>query len=87
MVYENAIAPASRTNPSMAGALTGEPMVVRDRVAEPEHARTRLDRHSTLAERLRDAGYATGAFCPNAYASRFYGFDRFEDFVFDNSRY
>lgn len=91
VVYENAIAPASRTNPSMAGALTGEPMVVRDRVAEPDYARSHLERHGTLAERFQDAGYATGAFCPNAYASRFYGFDRgfdrFEDFMFDNSRY
>jgi len=91
VVYENAIAPASRTNPSMAGTLTGEPMVVRDRVANPEHARNHLERHGTLAERFREEGYATGAFCPNAYASRFYGFDRgfdrFEDFMFDNSRY
>ena len=39
VVYENAVAPASRTNPSMAGTLTGEPMVVRDRVANPDHAR------------------------------------------------
>lgn len=91
VVYESAIAPASRTNPSMAGTFTGEPMVVRDRVANPEHARKHLERHGTLAERFEAAGYSTGAFCPNAYASRFYGFDRgfdrFEDFMFDNSRY
>ncbi|WP_164471776.1 sulfatase [Halosimplex salinum] len=91
VVYENAIAPASRTNPSMAGILTGEPMVFRDQVSNPEIARSHLERHGTLAERLRAEGYATGAFCPNAYASKFYGFDRgfdrFEDFMFDNSRY
>jgi len=91
VVFENAIAPASRTNPAMAGTFTGEPLVVRDRVAEPEHARSHLERHGTLAEHLRERGYATGAFCPNAYASRYYGFDRgfdrYEDFMFDNSLY
>lgn len=91
VAFENAIAPASRTNPSMAGILTGEPLVVRDRVANPENARSHLKRHGTLAEELREAGYATGAFCPNAYASTYYGFDRgfdtYEDFMFDNSLY
>ena len=91
VTYTNAIAPASRTNPSMAGALTGEPMVVRDRVANPAHSRRHLARHGTVAEALSSRGYATGAFCPNAYASRYYGFDRgfetFEDFLFSSGLY
>lgn len=91
VAFENAISPASRTNPAMAGAFTGEPLVVRDRVVELEYARSHLRRHGTLAEDLRKRGYATGAFCPNAYASRYYGFDRgfdrYEDFMFDNSLY
>lgn len=91
ITFENAIAPASRTNPSMAGIFTGEPMIVRDRVANPEHARTHLRRHGTVAERFSENGYSTGAFCPNAYASRYYGFDRgfdrFEDFLFDSDTY
>lgn len=91
VVYETAIAPASRTNPSMAGAFTGEPLVVRDQVSNPVHARHHLTRHGTLAEALSEAGYATGAFCPNAYASRYYGFDQgfdtFEDFLFDKGLY
>ena len=91
VVYENAIVPASRTNPAMAGTFTGEPLVVRDQVADPDHARRHLRRHSTIAEELSAAGYATGAFCPNAYASRYYGFDRgfdtYEDFMFDNDLY
>lgn len=65
--------------------------MVRDRVAEPEYARNHLRRHGTLAEELRDHGYTTGAFCPNAYASRYYGFDSgfdtFEDFLFDTDLY
>jgi arylsulfatase len=75
----------------MAGAFTGEPLVVRDRVVDASHARGHLARHGTLAERLSEAGYATGAFCPNAYASRYYGFDRgfdtYEDFLFDTGLY
>lgn len=89
--FEHAIAPASRTNPSMAGVFTGEPMVIRDTVANPVHARRHLTRHQPIAARLRDRGYATAAFCPNAYASRYYGFDRgfdhFEDFLFEKGMY
>jgi len=91
VAFPNAISPASRTNPSMAGIFTGEPMVVRDRVAHPEHARRHLTRYGTIAEELSERGYVTGAFCPNAYASRHYGFDRgfdhFEDFLFSSERY
>lgn len=91
VVFENAIAPASRANPTMTGTFTGEPLVVRDQVADPDPARRHLSRHDTLAEELSEAGYATGAFCPNVYASRYYGFDRgfdtYEDFMFDNSLY
>ncbi|MFC7135269.1 MULTISPECIES: sulfatase-like hydrolase/transferase [Salinibaculum] len=89
--FRNAISPASRTNPSMAGIFTGEPMVARDQVANPEHARRHLARYGTLAEDLSGRGYTTGAFNPNAYASRHYGFDRgfdhFEDFLFSSDQY
>jgi len=89
--YANAISPASRTNPSMSGIMTGEPMRYSDKVSDPRHARNHLARHGTIAEDLATAGYATGAFCPNAYASRYYGFDRgfnhYEDFLFTNERY
>jgi len=89
--YANAISPASRTNPSMSGIMTGEPMRYSDKVSDPRHARDHLARHGTIAEDLATAGYATGAFCPNAYASRYYGFDRgfnrYEDFLFTNERY
>lgn len=89
--FTNAIAPASRTNPSMAGVMTGEHLVTRERVSSPEIARRHLERYGTLAEELSEQGYATGAFNPNAYASRYYGFDRgfdhFEDFLFSSDRY
>jgi arylsulfatase len=89
--FPNAIAPASRTNPSMAGTFTGEPMVARDRVADPSHSRRHIARYGTLAEELSEQGYTTGAFNPNAYASRHYGFDRgfdhFEDFLFSTDWY
>jgi arylsulfatase len=89
--YANAISPASRTNPSMSGIMTGEPLYYRDQIANPENARDHLSRHGTIAADLSEMGYATGAFCPNAYASRYYGFDRgfdhFEDFLFTSDRY
>ena len=89
--FTNALAPASRTNPSMAGTLTGTPMVARDRVADPSHSRSHLGCHGTLPEELSAQGYTTGAFNPNAYASRHYGFDRgfdhFEDFLFQTDQY
>ena len=89
--FKNAIAPASRTNPSMSGIFTGEPLVVRDKVSDRTNSRNHIERHGTLAEDLSDMGYTTGAFCPNAYSSRYYGFDRgfdrFEDFLFQNDLY
>lgn len=89
--FKNAIAPASRTNPSMSGIFTGEPFVIRNKVSNREHSTTHLKRHGTLAEDLSELGYNTGAFCPNAYSSRYYGFDRgfdrFEDFLFQSGLY
>lgn len=89
--FENATSVASRTNPSMAAAFTGEPMTFREPVSNPEVARYHLKRYGTLAEKLSELGYTTGAFCPNAYASRYYGFDRgfdhFEDFLFSEDTY
>ncbi|WP_193310613.1 sulfatase [Halorubrum halophilum] len=91
IAFTNAISPASRTNPSMAGIFTGEPLVTRESVADPEQSKYHLERHGTIAESLSEMGYATGAFCPNAYSSRYYGFDRgfgtFEDFLFSSERY
>lgn len=90
-VYENAVATAARTNPSMSGALTGDPLVWRGEVANAEHSRGQLERNAPVAERFRERGYETGAFCPNAYASRYYGFDAgfdtFEDFLFGEGLY
>lgn len=89
--FKRAIAPASRTNPSMAGIMTGELMVFREQVSKPELARGHLKRFNTVAERLSERGYTTAAFCPNAYASRYYGFnrgfDKFEDFLFTSDMY
>lgn len=91
VAFENATSVASRTNPSMAGTFTGEPMTFREPVSNPEVAQYHLERYGTLAEKLSELGYTTGAFCPNAYASRYYGFDRgfdhFEDFLFSDDTY
>lgn len=89
--FNNAASTASRTNPSMAGTFTGEPMVFRGNVSNPDISRSHLSRYETLAEQLSEIGYTTAAFCPNAYASRHFGFDRgfdhFEDFLFSSDTY
>lgn len=91
IAFTNAVSPASRTNPSMAGIFTGEHLVTRGKVSNPKHSKYHLERHGTLAEELSNRGYTTGAFCPNAYSSRYYGFDRgfdtFEDFLFSEDQY
>lgn len=89
--YENAVSPASRTPYAVSGMFSGEPLTIRDEVSNPEHTNRHLDRHGSVVEDLSSQGYATGAFCPNAYASRTYGFNRgfdlFEDFLFESSFY
>lgn len=91
IVFKNAISPASRTNPSMAATFTGEPMAFREKVSNPEISRRHLKRYGTLAQELSEMGYRTCAFNPNAYASRYYGFDigfdEFKDFFFTTDRY
>lgn len=89
--FQRAVSPASRTNPSMSGIMTGEPLLNRDMVSDPEISRDHLRRYTTIAEELSQRGYATAGFCPNAYASRHFGFDRgfdyFEDFLFNSDSY
>jgi len=91
IAFHQAISPASRTNPSMSGIMTGEPLVNREKVSDPEISRDHINRYGTIAEALSEKGYRTAAFCPNAYASRHYGFDRgfdhFEDFLFTSDLY
>lgn len=89
--FQQAISPASRTNPSMSGIMTGKPLINREMVSKPEISRRHLKRYGTIAEEFSKKGYSTAGFCPNAYTSRYYGFDRgfdyFEDFLFTSDLY
>jgi arylsulfatase A-like enzyme len=87
-VYTDAWSPAGWTGPAHASLFTG---------LRPEHhgydsgARGSLvDEHPTLAQILRDAGYATGCFTNNNYISPEFGltrgFDRFEPFFRNDAR-
>ena len=91
LLFRDANAPASRTNPSMSTIFTGETIRNRGRVSNPENSRRHIARHGTIAQDLSERGYTTGAFNPNAYASRYYGFDigfdHFEDFLFQSESY
>ncbi|HDD44564.1 MAG TPA: hypothetical protein ENG63_06875 [Candidatus Desulfofervidus auxilii] len=89
IVFKNAVAPAPRTNPSMPQIFTGkliEFVSTNPYIGERENTRRHLRLNETLAEKLSKRGYTTCAFCPNAYTSRYFGFnkgfDYFQDFLF-----
>lgn len=91
LCFENAISPGPSTPESMPVVLTGEfpAETVDDTGSLLAERRERIGHHmgarETLAERFSRAGYATAAFSPNPYTSRYFGFDagfdRFEDFM------
>lgn len=80
VVFENAVAQAPWTRPSVASLFTG--------LGPPEHGVKSLDDRLpeeavTLAEILRDAGYRTAAFSTNWHVAAPTGLDQgFEDFQF-----
>lgn len=91
LCFENAYSPSSRTLPSMVGVLTGDLITQYTKCDSQEafgkNGRLNIKRKKTLAEALSEKGYTTGAFNPNAYASRYFGFDKgfdyFQDFLLD----
>lgn len=91
LCFENAYAPSSRTLPSMVSFFTGDLITeyINCNSLEKfgENGKLNLKRKKTLAEALSERGYTTGAFNPNTYASRYFGFDKgfdyFRDFLFD----
>ena len=88
-VFTNAVAPGPSTPESMPTVLTGHAPVAQPDTDDIETLRASVRRHmetrDTLAERFRRRGYATAAFTPNPFTSRYFGFDqgfdRFEDFL------
>lgn len=95
LCFENAYAPASRTLSSMISFFTGDLITQYNNCTSEEkfgkNGRLNLKRKKTLAKALAERGYTTGAFNPNAYASRYFGFDKgfsyFQDFLFDTSTF
>ena len=96
VVFENAIAPAPRTLPSMAQIFTGKLMTIyntsqQGNVGIRENARLHLRSFETISERLSAKGYTTGAFTPNAYTTRYFGFGKgfsyYQDFLEGNNFY
>jgi arylsulfatase A-like enzyme len=83
VLFETAMSPASWTKPSIPslftglypiqhGVFTGNTQDSADRITSD----VLRDEHITLAEALREAGYATGAFVENVQISSFMGFDQ-----------
>jgi len=92
IVFKNAVAPAPRTIPSMPQIFTGKLMQFVNTdpyVGERENTRRHLKLNETLTEKLSKIGYSTVAFCPNAYTSRYFGFNKgfdfFQDFLFSKT--
>jgi len=93
VVFENAVAPGPSTPESMPAVFTGHDVADGggddldggDVDALRASIRRHMETRDTLAEKLSRRGYATGAFTPNPFTSRYFGFDagfdRFEDFL------
>lgn len=83
LYFENAIAPGVATLNSMSGIFTGDYFLGDSsdfRTAREETIR-KFRTRETLAKALSQIGFSTGAFTPNAYTSRYFGFDKgFNDF-------
>jgi len=80
VTFERVYSPSSWTRPSVATILTGVPPRVHGVVSRRDALRADVP---MLSERLRDAGWATGAFVGNPNAARRYGFDRGWDVFYE----
>ena len=74
VVFDRAIAAAASTIPSHASMMTGR--YPRQQSTGARNGDTRLEGQSTLAERLAQAGWRTGAFVSNVVLQRRSGLDR-----------
>jgi arylsulfatase len=89
LYFENAIAAGIGTPTSMMGAFTGEFAPLIDEMS-PEIWRIEFAKRKTLGQVLSGFGYSTGAFVPNVFASRYFGFNKgfqfFHDFLKDKGK-
>lgn len=93
--FERAYSPSPRTLTSVSSIFLGA--LIQDYVdcdsmeSLRENVIFNLDAKKTIAEKLSEKEYTTGAFNPNAYASRYFGldkgFDYFEDFLFEEEKF
>lgn len=95
LYFENAIASGPGTPVSLFGVFTGEYAAVKWHPFDikPNPWRESLKKKKTLAQILTSIGYNTGAFTPNPFTSRYFGFNKgfqyFQDFIstHDNTIY
>lgn len=87
LVFDNAIAPGTRTPESLPVMHTGQYPVSRGPISDMSDMQrligTHMDVRETLAERFSRRGYATAAFSPNPWTSRHFGFDAGFDYFVD----
>jgi len=93
--FKRAYSPSPRTLTSISSIFLGT--IIQDYVdcnsmeSLRENVISNLNAKKTIGEKLSEKGYTTGAFNPNAYASRYFGldkgFDYFEDFFFEEDKF
>lgn len=88
LAFERAIAPGPSTPESMPAIFTGTYPTGEDDgdlATRCDRIRRHMSAHQTLPEMFSRRGYATAAFTPNPFTSRYFGFDRgfdhFCDFI------
>lgn len=88
VVFENAIAPGSKTPESMPAIFTSEYPLHETKKSElaewREYIRPHMDTRTTIPELFTQLGYRTLGFTTNGFTSKYFGFDKgfdyFEDF-------
>lgn len=93
LAFERAIAPGPSTPESMPAIFTGTYPTGEDDgdlATRRDRIRRHMSAHETLPEALSRLGYATAAFTPNPFTSRYFGFDQgfdhFRDFMGERHR-
>ena len=85
IAFEHAVASGVPTIASMTAVMTGEHSLASPEIGFNKQQREQVTSRPTIAEVLREAGYATGGLSPNPPASSYFGFDDgfdwFEDFL------
>ena len=83
LYFTNAIAPGGGTPSSLVGAFTGDFSLTDPECFSPQKWKRELSNRKTLAEVLSKIGYDTIGVTPQAFVSRYFGFNKGFKYYFD----